>query len=280
VSNVKKLFFGTAGIPISSKARNTVSGIERSRELGLGCMEVEFVRGVKMGEATAKAVKEAAEQRGIKLSVHAPYYINLNSPEPKKKDASIERIKESARIGSIFGARSIVFHPAFYMKSQKSAVYIRVKKALEQIIEGLRSEGVDVVLRPEITGKRTQFGSLEELLKLSADVEGVQPCIDFSHLHARGGRHNSRDEFRIILERIEELLGRSALDDMHIHISGIEYTRKGEKNHLNLNESDLRFQDLIETWKEFNINGLVICESPNLEGDTILLQNHYNSLGE
>ncbi len=272
---MKKLFFGTAGTPVSSKARSTVSGIERSRELGLGCMEVEFVRGVKMGEATAMAVKEAAERHGIKLSVHAPYYINLNSPDPEKTRASIERIKKSARIGSIFGAHGIVFHPAFYMKSQKSTVYEGVKNALQHIAVELRSEGVVVVLRPETTGKRTQFGSLDELLSLSAEVEGVLPCFDFSHIHAREGRYNTGQEFYEILEKVEEQLGRTALDDMHIHLSGIEYTRKGEKKHLNLDDSDMNYAGLLKTFSDFNINGLVICESPNLEDDAMRLQNNY-----
>ena len=275
---MEKLFFGTAGTPLSAKARSTVSGIERCSELGLGCMEVEFVRGVKMGEATANAVKDAAKQGKIKLSVHAPYYINLNSPEPEKIAASIERIKKSARIGSIFGARGIVFHPAFYMKSQKTAVYNRVKKTLEQITSELRSEGIKTTLRPETTGKRTQFGSLDELLDLSAEVEGVQPCFDFSHLHARDGRHNSREDFQEILSRIESVLGRSGLDDMHIHLSGIEYTRKGEKNHLNLDESDLNYTGLLKTFRDFNVKGLVICESPNLEGDALLLQKSFIQL--
>ena len=275
---MEKLLFGTAGTPISAKVRSTVSGIERIKELGLGCMEVEFVRGVKMGEATAEKVHEAAEKQDIKLSVHAPYYINLNSPEPEKTAASIERIKQAARIGSIFGAESIVFHPAFYMKSQKSAVYNRVKKALEQIISELRSEGVNTTLRPETTGKRTQFGSLDELLSLSAEVEGVLPCFDFSHIHAREGRHNREEEFAEILEKTESVLGRTALENMHIHISGIEYTRKGEKNHLNLNDSDMNYTGLLKTFRDFNIKGLVICESPNLEEDAALLQKSYIQL--
>lgn len=276
---MKRLLFGTAGTPHSSKSKNTVSGIKRIQELGLDCMEVEFVRGVKMGEATAKEVRSVSKRLEIELSVHAPYYINLNSPDKETLKASVERILESARIGAICGARNIVFHPGFYMKSQKRAVYARVKDNLEKMHKALSHEGIDALLRPETTGKRTQFGSLEEVLSLSAEVEGVQPCIDFSHLHARTGRANTKEEFTGTLGEIENSLGRDALQDMHIHLSGINYTRKGERNHLNLSESDLRYTELLETWRGFDIKGLVICESPNLEGDALLLRDTYVKLG-
>jgi deoxyribonuclease-4 len=164
------------------------------------------------------------------------------------------------------------------MKSRKSSVLSRVKKLLKGIQIDLYDEGVEVILRPETTGKRTQFGSLEEVLSLSAEVEGIQPCIDFSHLHARTGRSNSKEEFKTILSTIETQLGRRALDDMHIHLSGIEYSRKGERNHLNLLDSDLKFSELLEAWKEFDIKGLVISESPNLEGDATLLRDSYKGL--
>jgi deoxyribonuclease-4 len=241
-------------------------------------MEVEFVRGVKMGEDTARNVKNVSGNLNITLSVHAPYYINLNSPDPEKIEASVKRIKQSARIGNILGARNITFHPAFYMRKTKGAVYKRVKKSLEIILKGLRDEGIDVLLRPETTGKRFQFGSLEEVLKLSSEVEGVLPCFDFSHLHARNGRSNSPEEFRAIHSEIENMLGRETLKNMHIHLSGIEYTRKGERNHLNLMESDLKYRALLETWKEFDLKGIVICESPNLEGDALLLKDLYKEL--
>jgi len=275
---MKRLLFGTAGTPISSRSRASVSGIERIKELGLDCMELEFVRGVRMGEETARSVNTIASKLGVALSVHAPYYINLNSSEEEKLKASIERIMQSARIGCICGARNIVFHAAFYQKNQPSLVYAKVKKHLEEMRSELSSKGIDVILRPETTGKASQFGSLEELIELSSEVEGVLPCVDFSHLHARSGKNNSEEEFTAILTLMEEKLGKEALGDMHIHISGIEYTSKGERKHLNLEESDMNFRELLGIWKEFDIKGLVVCESPNLEGDAMLLRNAFEAM--
>ena len=271
----KKLLFGTAGVPRSTKGKNSISGIERVRELGLDCMELEFVQGVRMSEKGAKNVHEAGNKENVFLSVHAPYYVNLNSLEEKKLKASLERIYQAARIGSLCGAESIVLHAAFYQKSSNQEAYDMVSKALQKITQQLLDEGISVVLRPETMGKRTQFGTLEEVLSLSSEIEGIMPCIDFSHMHAREGRQNSYSEFIAILAKVEESLGKEGLLNMHMHISGIEYDRNGEKKHLTLKESDFNYPELLVAIKEFKITGMAICESPNLEEDGLLLRNIY-----
>ncbi|MBM3120079.1 MAG: TIM barrel protein [Chloroflexi bacterium] len=277
---MEKLLFGPAGVPLSARARSTVAGIERVAELGLGCMELEFVQGVKMSRETALTVAEVAYSKKISLSAHGPYFINLNASEPEKLKASQERIFQTARIASLCGATSIVFHAAFYMGEPPSQVYDKVKKQLQQITGQLKTEGNRVWVRPEVTGKTSQFGTLEEVLDLSAEVEGVAPCIDFAHWHARSGKLNSYDEFIFILKQVENKLGRQALDNMHIHVSGIAYGKSGETKHLNLRESDFNYVEFIHALRDYKVKGLVIAESPNLEEDTLLLQQTYKATGQ
>jgi len=274
----EKLIFGTAGVPRSTKSSNSIAGIERVRELELDCMELEFVQGVRMSEKGAENVLETARRENIALSVHAPYYINLNSPEEEKLKASMERIYQSARIGSLCGAESVVLHAAFYQKSSKEKVYENVSKALQELAEQLRDEDIPAVLRPETMGKRTQFGTLDEVLSLSEEIEGVMPCLDFSHMHAREGKENSYSEFMAILSKVEDSLGKEGLENMHMHVSGIEYDRNGEKRHLTLNESDFNYPELMKALKEFEVKGFVICESPIMELDALLLKNTYMEL--
>ena len=274
----KDLLFGTAGIPRSSKGTGSVSGIKRIRELDLDCMELEFVQGVRMSEKGAKNVLEAANNEDVALSVHAPYYINLNSYEEKKLKASLERIYNAAKIGSLCGAESIVLHAGFYQKSTKKHTFESISKALKELTGQLRDEGIQAVLRPETMGKRTQFGTLEEVLALSEEIEVVMPCIDFCHLHAREGKENSYSEFTEILSRVEENLGKEGLSNMHMHISGVEYGTSGEKRHLPLKESDLNYPELIKSLKEFKAQGRVILESPILEEDALMLRMLYNEI--
>lgn len=272
------LVFGTAGIPNPLKAKTTQGGIELLYKLGLSCMEVEFVKGVNMTPATARDVARVATKRGIRLSAHAPYFINLNAREPEKVRASRERIVQTARITALLGGESVVFHPAYYLKDEPDKVYATVKTNLEQIVARLKIEGNRVCIRPEVMGKDSQFGTLEEVLQLCAEVEGVAPALDFAHWHARTGKVNSYNEFIAVLKKVEKRLGRAALDNLHIHVSGIRYGEKGENNHLNFAESDFNYEALVMALKDYKVKGMVICESPNLEDDAQLLKQAYEKL--
>ena len=221
------LRIGTAGIPHSAKPRSSESGIKRVAELGLGCMEVEFVRSVQMKEPRAAKVREAAEEHNVALTVHAPYYVNLNSSEKDKVQASKERILKAARIGHIAGAKSITFHAAFYQGHDHEEVYRTVVDELKEIRRIMDDEGLLMDLRPETTGSPTQFGTVAEILRLSQDIPGVLPCVDFSHLHARSnGAYNTYEEYARVLESIQTELGKEALGKMHMHRSGIDYVLK------------------------------------------------------
>ncbi|MCL0046581.1 TIM barrel protein [Dehalococcoidales bacterium] len=272
------LVFGTGGTPHSAKSPSTIDGIERIAELGLGCMEIEFVQGVKMNQESAILVGEIADKKGIKLSAHAPYFINLNAHEPEKIKASQDRLVQTASIASLCHAESIVFHAAFYLGDLPEKVYDRVKRCLQQILNYLERENNRVWIRPEITGKPSQFGSLEEIVGLSTELRGIAPCLDFAHWHARTGEFNSYSEFASVLQLVKDRLGRNALDNMHVHVSGIDYGKKGETKHLNLKESDFRYAELLKALKDYDAKGIVICESPNLEEDALLLQATYNTL--
>jgi len=278
-NEISELLFGTAGVPVSAKLRSTEAGIERIAELGLGCMEVEFVQGVRMSPKVAVSVGELAAGKKVVLTAHGPYFINLNAAEPEKVNMSKERILQTARIAALFGARSITFHAAFYLKNTPAETYTVVKRHLEEIVNILRNEGNKVIISPEVTGKPSQFGTLEEILQLSSEIEGVALCLDFSHWHARTGKANSYQEFLDILDQIERKLGRQALDNMHIHLSGIAYGKKGEIKHLMLPDSDFQYAELLKALKERKAKGVVISESvPYLEKDALLLQQTYRAL--
>jgi deoxyribonuclease-4 len=156
--------------------------------------------------------------------------------------------------------------------------YETVKKHLEEVLTQLKRANNPVCIRLEVTGKGSQFGTIEEVLNLSAELEGVAPCIDFAHWHARTGKCNAYAEFAAILLQIRERLGNAALDNMHIHVSGINYGRKGEIKHLNLEESDFHYKGLLSALKDYNVKGMLICESPNLEEDALLMQKTYYGL--
>jgi deoxyribonuclease-4 len=272
--------FGTVGSPKGTPGSGTPVAIAYIRELGLDALEIAWVRSVRVKDETCELMKAAAEEHDVKLSVHAPYYINLNSQTDELMQKSDDRLLAAARKGYIAGAREIVFHPGSYHEQPPDQVYERAKAHLAELRDLLRDEGVEVVLRPETMGKSAMFGSLEELVRMGAELDGVAPCIDVAHLHARpgDGSFNSYDEFAAMFELVKGELGAEGLADMHFHLSGIEYGPKGEKNHVILEESDLEWRAFLQACVDFDVRGTIVVESPNLEEDALLIQRTYGEL--
>lgn len=274
-----KLNFLTAGMPLQTDKRGYPSAFEILKDMKLDGLEVEFVHGVRMSDDTRKYLKQISQEQGFILTSHGPFYINLNSKEEEKVEASVQRIIETAQAANDFGGYSITYHAAFYMGGEKETVYQQVKKQTAKIIEALEKEKIDVWIRPETTGKATQWGDYEEIIRLSKEFEQVLPCVDFSHVHARtAGEYNTYDEFCLILDRISKELGQKAIDNFHAHLAGIDYTSKGEKRHLILEESDMNYKDLLKALKSFGVKGALVCESPNIETDTKILRDYYYSI--
>jgi deoxyribonuclease-4 len=276
------LRFGVVGSPQTTPTSGTPAAIRHSRELGFDHLEIAWVQSVRVSDETCAQIKQTAESAGISLSVHAPYFINLNSQTDELMRKSDERLLAAARAGFKAGAYDIVFHPGSYHSQPPEQVYERAKEKLLEITGILREEGVTVNLRPETMGKSAMFGTLDEVIQLSKDVPGVLPCIDWAHLHARtgDGTFNTYDEFADALRRVREHLGDRGIKHMHFHMSGIDYGPKGEKEHLPLNEADVNYRALLQAFIDFGVEGTVGVEAPLPfhVADALTLQATYRRL--
>jgi deoxyribonuclease-4 len=277
--NFERLLFGTAGVPNSTaKKNNPIEGVKRIHELELDCMQLEFAHGVRMKEEVSSGLRKVSYELGIPLTSHGPYYINLNAREQDKIDSSVERIIQTAKISDLCGAESMTFHAAFYMKDSPFDVFDLVEKSMNVIEERLNRLDIEIELRPELTGKTSQFGSLEELISLTKNVNSCRPCMDFSHLYARTGDFNTEEEFDVVLSRLKEELDEDALQNMHIHMSGISSNSKGDLKHLNLEDSNFNWKGLLKSLKKHDCRGYIVCNSPNLEVDAKMMKDFYMAL--
>lgn len=273
--------FGTVGAPISTpkKPGGSVGAILRSTELGLAAMELGWVQSVRVSEQTCLDIRNTAEANAVLVSVHAPYFINLNADE-EEWPKSRKRLMDAAFYGNLAGATDIIFHPGSYFGKPPEEVLPLALERLQGCVDELRQAENPVVLRPETMGKSAMLGSLEDTLAMSAIAPGVQPCLDFAHLHARcgDGSLNSYDEWVGVLAAYREVLGEAALQDLHIHLSGIEYGPKGEKNHLPLEEADLDVRALFRALYDLNCAGRILCESPAMEDDALKMKQIWSEV--
>ena len=244
--------------PAGSSGLGNLKGVDRCAELGLECMEVEFTYGVRMDLKSARAVGKLAQEKGIRLSVHAPYYVNLASEEKDKLAASKKRILDSCQRAHHMRARNVTFHAGFYQTRTAAQTYARIEKAMIGLQKQIARRKWQVTLCPEVTGKPSQFGSLEELLRLKKET-GCGITVDFSHLYAR---HQGDIDYGRILRKLPK--------KFHAHFSGIEYGPKGEKKHIRATPEF--FEPLARELVCRNPNITIICESPRPYVDAVMMK--------
>jgi len=213
---------GTAGL-------GYINGLKKIHDLKLRCMEVEFTYGVRMPNSQAKEIGKLAKKLNVSLSVHAPYYINLASLEKAKVKASKVRILQSCERAHYLNAKYVVFHAAFYQKKDKEEIYNIVKNEIIDLNKTIKENKWNTKLAPETTGKGSQFGDLDELLRMSKET-GCFFCVDFAHIKAR---NNGMIDYKDIFNKINKF------KHIHSHFSGIEWTAKGERRHSITEERDL-----------------------------------------
>ena len=258
-----KIHIGPAGL---GSVDDAISNLEKFASLGFKACGIAFTYGPYIkDQEKAEKIGEAAKKLGIQLSIHAPYFINLNSAEKQKVGASRQRILSCLKIGTWLQAKYVVFHPGFYGKMSKEETYENIKIQMIELEKERKEKKYTPKLAPETMGKINVFGSIEEIAQLVQDTK-CHACIDFAHILAR-----YQDGYRV-KEALKEF---NDLEELHLHFSGIEYGEKGERKHK---------KTKISEWKELlkelpkNKEILLLCESPSMIEDSIEGIEVYNSL--
>ena len=245
--------------PAGSGGLGNLGGVRRAARMKLDCMEVLFTYGVRMSMKQAEELGALASEKEIVLSVHAPYYINLASKEKEKVVASKQRILQSCERAHAMGAKNVVFHAGFYQGKSAEHTFNIIKKAVVELQEFISQKKWRVTLCPEITGKLSQFGALEELLRLKKEI-GCGITVDFSQLYAR---HQGRIDYPQVFKMLPR--------EFHAHFSGIEYDDKGEKKHVETTKKF--FEPLAKELVKHRLNVSIINESPRPYKDAAMMKS-------
>lgn len=236
--------------PAGTSGLGYEQGLLKCKELQLPCMECEFTYGVRMSNSEATKVGELAKKLSIRLSIHAPYWINLNSEEKLKIKQSQKRILDSCERGHYLGADYIVFHAAFYGKKSPEQTFDMVKKSIDEMQEAIKRNKWKVFLAPETTGKQSQFGNLDELLRLRKETK-CELCVDFAHLRAR----EQKIDYDGVFDKLRHI------SHIHSHFSGIEFSAKGERRHIITPKEEIK--ELLKFIIKYKKDVTIINESPN-----------------
>lgn len=255
--------FGVSGLgPVNESIKN----LHLYKQFGIDACEIAFTYGIYIKKQDCQKIKEQAKKSGIRLSIHAPYYINLNSKEPEKIISSKKRIIDCCEIGHLIGAKKIVFHSGFYSNMEKEVAFENIKNRIIEIQEIISRNKWDVELCPEIMGKRNVFGSIDEISRVASETRCAF-TIDFAHVLARYDSHKFEDIKKAFPQKV-----------WHCHFSGIEYSKeKGERRHFQTTEESWR--ELLIELKKINKKEItIISEAPNPFDDAILAKKIYNEM--
>ncbi|TFH07021.1 MAG: hypothetical protein E4H14_09480 [Candidatus Thorarchaeota archaeon] len=258
------VLFGPAGYP--ADARGKVEHVFQILvEAGMTSLEYAAVHGLRTSEEKAKLIGDLARKNNIAMSMHAAYYISIASTDPQIREHSRMRLIKALKFAPLMNVKRIVFHPGTHGGLSREDAHVVIRDSLQSVWEEAGHLGGGALLAPEIAGKLSMFGSVEQIIKLCQDVDGCIPTIDWAHLYARSqGGVNDKDSYLKIIGQFENELGDLFLDNMHFHISAIAYTEKGEASHKPFGgEWGPDLYPLMEIVHEVGYKPTFICESPN-----------------
>lgn len=268
-----KIFLGPAGIPLSSEKRDTIEGVKTVNALGLNAMEIEFVHSVYMKKEVAEELGKVARDFGVRLSIHAPYYINLSSEKKETIAASRKRIFDCADRGERMGADAIAIHSAFYGKLEGEKVFEIVKEQFLKILDEMKGAGIkNVGLGVETMAKQGQFGTLDEVLRLHTEVKQVIPYVDWAHIFVRNG---GKIDYVGVFDKLEK----SGIKHINSHFEGVAKNKRGEFVDIHTPIKDPPFEPLAREILKRKIDITVISESPLLEKDSLKMKFVLQELG-
>ncbi len=261
-----QVFIGPAGIPLALKGKSTLEALDYISKIGLNALEIEFVRKIYLKERDAKILGKKAEELGIRLSIHAPYFLNLASEREVVVKRSKGLILKSLEIGSAMNAECVVIHAGYYWKKGKEETFQKIKEGIEDILE--RFSG-NTKLAIETMAKKGQFGDLDEVIKLCKEVNDkrVVPLIDFAHIYAR---NNGFIDYSEIFDKVKVM----NLQHINSHFSNVKYninTKRFQDIHVPINNHP-PVEPLLKEIVKRAVNITIICESPLLERDALKIK--------
>lgn len=285
MSNIR---FGPAGSSDSFFAmgyKHTPQMPEYLERMGLNAYEYQCGRGVKISQEKAAQLKGLFSEKGIALSVHAPYYISMSSMEEEKRIGSVNYVLQSARAAAAMGGSRVIIHTGSCGKISRTEALELALDTTKKCIKALDAEGLSHIrMCPEVMGKLNQLGTLEEVLEICKLDERILPCVDFGHLNARtyGGLKGPED-FDAVFQKIEKEIGISRMKEIHIHFSKIQYTIPGgEKLHLTFEDTQFgpSFEPLAEILVKKGCVPTIICESAGTQAeDAAAMKQMYLNAG-
>ena len=262
------IYFGPSGNDdefYSLGFKHTTESAPWLKEKGLNAFEYAFNRGVNISDEKAIELGKVFADNGIRVSAHAPYYINLANPDDEMVEKSYGYIISGLKKLKLMGGNHLVVHVGSQGKLTRDEAISLIYKRLEKLKELLVKENLcDMYVCLETMGKPAQIGTYEEIIDMCTMCDNFMPTFDFGHINAlTGGKLKTSEDYEKIIKLCYNKLGEKRTNDVHVHFSKIEFGAKGEIRHLTFEDEKYgpEFGPLARVFKKYKMSPMVICES-------------------
>ena len=210
-------------MPTNSKP---VKAAQIARQIGCNAIQIFASNPTGWRPAGDNPAANAAFAQAVRvddldpLVIHAPYLINLASPDDIIWEKSIALLSWTLRRGALLGARYVVFHTGSHRGSGVEAGVARIAQAIARILPETPPEVV-LLLENDVGGGNSLGHSFEQLnavLDLLPAFRGrTDVCLDTAHLWGAGYDISSAATTEQLLHHFDETIGFSRLKIIHLN---------------------------------------------------------------
>lgn len=274
-----------------SCAGGLVKAIENAQAIGAECFQIHATspRQWAVKQPTQEAVEaflNAANKAGITTYyIHAPYLINLASPDPEIRRKGIENLVGNMKIGEAIKAKGVIVHLGSSMGDAREVAFNRQLEGYKEVLK-LSPGECHLVLENSAGGGNKFGGTLEDLGSLVKGIKSkrVGICFDTCHAHAGGViEHYSKQEVKKLWDDFDKLVGLESLLALHVNDSKSKF-QSNHDNHENLGEGTIgieAFENLAAEKRLENVDWILEVpgddEGPRLK-DVELLKKIFGRL--
>lgn len=194
----------------------------------IGCEAIQIFasnptawRTPTIDEADCQVFAQAAESCHLTpVVLHAPYLINLGSPDDVNWEKSINLLTWTLQKGAALGVSYVVFHTGSHRGTGVEAGVERVALGIKRIMQET-PETVMLLLENDVGAGNTLGHSFEQLAAILALLPEYQErlgvCLDTAHLWGAGYDISTADSTLQVLQHFDEVIGFARLRVLHLN---------------------------------------------------------------
>lgn len=226
------------------------------------------------------AFREGIGAARLPVFVHAPYLINLGSPNPATREKSVVALAHALRRGGQIGAAAVVVHTGSAVAgARRETALAQLREGLLPLLDAVPDDGPRLLVEPTAGGGQALAARVEDLAEYFTVLDAhprLGVCLDTCHAFAAGHDLAAPGGLRTTLSALVRAVGRGRLGLVHANDSR-DPLGSGRDRHANIGAGHIGTDPFRELFVHPATRGVpVLLETPGeargLRGDLVTLR--------